>query len=99
MFHGSPRGEKNAWIGREAVVTAHEIVAEIPSYFVDPRRACPATTFYESAQLRGVVNRLDATMDLGPYVGVRSRNGAGLIHSGADGVLTYFALEVAQELN
>ncbi len=58
MFHGGPRGEKRAAEGERVVVTAHEIVAEIPSYFVDPRRACPATTFYESVELRGRLERV-----------------------------------------
>ncbi len=59
LFHGGPRGEKRAADGEEVVVTAHEIVAEIPSYFVDPRRACPATTFYESVELRGRLERVE----------------------------------------
>lgn len=59
LFHGGPKGEKSSLIGREAVVTAHELVAEIPSYFVDPQRACPATTLYESVELRGPVERVE----------------------------------------
>src|SRR5262249_16385942 len=46
-------------IGREAVVSAEEIVASLPSYFIDPERACPATTLYRSAQVHGVVERVD----------------------------------------
>jgi nitroimidazol reductase NimA-like FMN-containing flavoprotein (pyridoxamine 5'-phosphate oxidase superfamily)/GNAT superfamily N-acetyltransferase len=58
-FHAAPVGEKTEVIGRPAVVTAEEIVASIPSYFVDPERACPATTLYRSAQVHGVVTRVD----------------------------------------
>lgn len=54
-FHGAPAGEKLEAIGRPAVVTAEEVLAEIPSYFLDPERACPATTYYESAQAHGLV--------------------------------------------
>lgn len=58
-FHGAPAGEKTELIGREAVVSAEEIVAEIPSYFVDPERACPATTYYLSAQVHGRLEKVD----------------------------------------
>ena len=57
-FHGSPRGEKIAGLGRPALVCAHENVAEIPSHFRDPERACPATTLYESVELRGVLEEV-----------------------------------------
>lgn len=52
-FHGAPAGEKLEAIGRPAVVSADEILAEIPSYFLDPERACPATTYYDSVQAHG----------------------------------------------
>lgn len=52
-FHGAPAGEKTEALGREAVVACEEIVATIPSHFVDPRRACPATTYYRSVQAHG----------------------------------------------
>src|SRR6185369_14132132 len=58
-FHGAPAGEKTETEGREAVVSAEEIVASIPSYFLDPERACPATTLYRSAQIHGTVERID----------------------------------------
>ena len=54
-FHGAPAGEKLSCIGQRAVVCAEEVIAEIPSYFIDPERACPATTYYESAQAHGVI--------------------------------------------
>jgi nitroimidazol reductase NimA-like FMN-containing flavoprotein (pyridoxamine 5'-phosphate oxidase superfamily)/ribosomal protein S18 acetylase RimI-like enzyme len=58
-FHGAPAGEKTEAIGREAVACAEEIVAGIPSYFIDPERACPATTFYRSVQVHGRIERID----------------------------------------
>jgi nitroimidazol reductase NimA-like FMN-containing flavoprotein (pyridoxamine 5'-phosphate oxidase superfamily)/GNAT superfamily N-acetyltransferase len=58
-FHAAPVGEKTEAIGRDAVVGAEEIVASIPSYFLDPERACPATTLYRSAQVHGRIERVD----------------------------------------
>lgn len=58
-FHGAPAGEKMEAVGREAVASADEVVADIPSYFIDPERACPATTYYLSAQVHGVIERVD----------------------------------------
>jgi len=57
-FHGAPAGEKLAALGRPAVLAADEIVAEIPSYFFDPERACPATTYYRSVQVHGLLTEL-----------------------------------------
>lgn len=58
-FHAARAGEKMDTIGREAIVSAEEIVASIPSYFVDPERACPATTLYRSVQIHGTLDRVD----------------------------------------
>jgi nitroimidazol reductase NimA-like FMN-containing flavoprotein (pyridoxamine 5'-phosphate oxidase superfamily)/ribosomal protein S18 acetylase RimI-like enzyme len=58
-FHGAPAGEKLEALGRAAVLSAEEVVAPIPSYFVDPERACPATTFYRSAQVHGVLEPVE----------------------------------------
>jgi nitroimidazol reductase NimA-like FMN-containing flavoprotein (pyridoxamine 5'-phosphate oxidase superfamily)/GNAT superfamily N-acetyltransferase len=58
LFHGAPAGEKAQCIGRAAVVQAEEIVASIPSYFSDPERACPATTFFRSVQVHGTLERI-----------------------------------------
>jgi GNAT superfamily N-acetyltransferase/nitroimidazol reductase NimA-like FMN-containing flavoprotein (pyridoxamine 5'-phosphate oxidase superfamily) len=52
LFHSSHAGEKTELLG-EALVSAHRVIAEIPSYFVDPELACPATTYYESVEARG----------------------------------------------
>jgi nitroimidazol reductase NimA-like FMN-containing flavoprotein (pyridoxamine 5'-phosphate oxidase superfamily)/ribosomal protein S18 acetylase RimI-like enzyme len=59
-FHAAPAGEKLAALGRAAVVGAEEVIASIPSYFLDPERACPATTLYRSAQAHGVVEEVSS---------------------------------------
>ncbi len=58
-FHGSPAGEKVNAIGRPAVASAEEVIAPIPSYFIDPERACPATTYYLSVQVHADIERTD----------------------------------------
>ncbi len=58
-FHAAPAGEKMDAIGRQAVVSSEEVVASIPSYFVDPERACPATTLYRSVQVHGTLDPVD----------------------------------------
>lgn len=63
VFHGAPVGEKTEALGREAVVAAEEIVASLPSYFVDPERACPATTLYRSVQAHGTLDEVDDPRD------------------------------------
>lgn len=59
LFHGAPSGEKVRCIGREVVLQADEQVTTIPSYFLDPERACPATTFYRSVQVQGRLERIE----------------------------------------
>jgi nitroimidazol reductase NimA-like FMN-containing flavoprotein (pyridoxamine 5'-phosphate oxidase superfamily)/ribosomal protein S18 acetylase RimI-like enzyme len=54
-FHAAPAGEKVEALGKPAVAVAEEVVASVPSYFMDPERACPATTLYRSAQVHGTV--------------------------------------------
>jgi predicted FMN-binding regulatory protein PaiB/GNAT superfamily N-acetyltransferase len=54
-FHGAPAGEKMECLDRRAVVVAEETIASVPSYFLDPERACPATTLYRSVQAHGVL--------------------------------------------
>ncbi len=58
-FHGGPDGEKAEVLGQPAVVSAEHVITSIPSYFVDARRACPATTYYRAAQAHGRVTRID----------------------------------------
>ncbi len=54
-FHGAPAGEKTEALGRPAVASAAETIASIPSTFLDPERACPATTYYLGAQAHGIL--------------------------------------------
>lgn len=58
-WHGSPKGEKSSVAGRFGVVSCENIVATIPSHFIDPERACPATTYYESAQTSGIIEAVE----------------------------------------
>jgi nitroimidazol reductase NimA-like FMN-containing flavoprotein (pyridoxamine 5'-phosphate oxidase superfamily) len=58
-WHGAPAGEKMESVGRDAVVSAEETVASIPSFFWDEERACPATTYYRAAQVHGTIERVD----------------------------------------
>jgi nitroimidazol reductase NimA-like FMN-containing flavoprotein (pyridoxamine 5'-phosphate oxidase superfamily) len=57
-FHGAPVGEKTETFGARAVLSSEEDVARIPSHFLDPERACPATTLYRSVQLHGTLERI-----------------------------------------
>jgi nitroimidazol reductase NimA-like FMN-containing flavoprotein (pyridoxamine 5'-phosphate oxidase superfamily) len=54
-FHGAPEGEKMEAIVRDPRVSFTAAVAAslIPSYFRDPRSACPATQYYRSVMVRG----------------------------------------------
>ncbi len=54
-FHGAPVGEKTGCLGREAVVSVEEHIAQVSSSWIDPVRACPATTFYRAVQAFGVL--------------------------------------------
>jgi nitroimidazol reductase NimA-like FMN-containing flavoprotein (pyridoxamine 5'-phosphate oxidase superfamily)/GNAT superfamily N-acetyltransferase len=57
-FHGAKAGEKARCLGRPAVVSAEELVAHIPSWMVDPRWACPASTLYRSVQVHGTLTAI-----------------------------------------
>lgn len=57
-FHGADRGDKLGLLEREVVVSTEQVVAHLPSWFFDERRACPATTYYRSAQVRGRAERV-----------------------------------------
>lgn len=57
-FHGAPAGEKMEGVGGPVVVQAEEEIVTIPSTFIDPLYACPATTYYLSAQAHGVLEQL-----------------------------------------
>lgn len=58
VFHAAPRGEKTEALGRPAVAVAEELVATVPSTFFDAEKACPATTYYQSVSVHGVVEEL-----------------------------------------
>lgn len=58
-FHSAPAGEKMSLLGRPAVISCEDLVATVPSYFFDAERACPATTYYRSVQIHGVITPLD----------------------------------------
>ncbi len=58
FFHAAPIGEKMEMVDRPAVASAVEVIAQIPSYFTDPARACPATTLYRSAQAQGAITEV-----------------------------------------
>lgn len=58
-FHASPVGAKLRGVGRMAVASVERILAVVPSYAVDPERACPATTWYQSVQVRGTLTRVE----------------------------------------
>lgn len=59
LFHGALAGEKTECLSRPGVVSAYEVIADIPSYFVDPDKACPATTYYRSVQANGTLMDID----------------------------------------
>lgn len=54
-LHGAPVGDKTGALDRPVTLTGHEVVARIPSHFIEPERACPATTWYRSVHLRGTL--------------------------------------------
>lgn len=58
-FHGARAGEKASCLGRPAVVSAEELVARVPSWMLDPERACRAVTLYRSVQVHGTLTALE----------------------------------------
>lgn len=59
VMHGAPAGEKQVWGDQPVTLQAQEVLADIPSTFTHPERACPATTLYLSAQVEGVLRRVE----------------------------------------
>jgi nitroimidazol reductase NimA-like FMN-containing flavoprotein (pyridoxamine 5'-phosphate oxidase superfamily)/ribosomal protein S18 acetylase RimI-like enzyme len=57
-FHGARAGEKTRCMGRPAVVSAEELVAHLPSWFLHPTLACPASTLYRSVQVHGTLREV-----------------------------------------
>ena len=61
-FHGATEGEKMAGLARDDRVT-FTVVEEfsiVPSYFRDPRFACPATQYYKAVMVRGRARVVEA---------------------------------------
>lgn len=60
-FHGSRRGEKMEEIvqSKQVSFAVAKEFAIIPSYFTDPRQACPATAFFKSVHIRGVAEPVE----------------------------------------
>ncbi len=59
VFHAATVGEKRTLVGTPVVVTAEELVANIPSHAFDPIRACPATTYYRAAEVHGTLEDIE----------------------------------------
>jgi GNAT superfamily N-acetyltransferase/nitroimidazol reductase NimA-like FMN-containing flavoprotein (pyridoxamine 5'-phosphate oxidase superfamily) len=57
-FHAGDHGEKLGLLGRPALASYDEVVADIPSYWIHPELACPASTYYLSAIAEGTVERV-----------------------------------------
>ncbi|MBW5447372.1 flavin-nucleotide-binding protein [Cohnella sp. CFH 77786] len=60
-FHGSKMGEKMSGLAADprAEFVVYEAHAFIPSYFSDPVMACPATVFFRSVRIRGIVSQVE----------------------------------------
>jgi len=57
-FHGAKAGDKAEALGQAALIAVEEIITTLPSYFVDRARACPATTLYRSAHIKGLLEEI-----------------------------------------
>lgn len=57
-FHGGDHGEKLGLVDRQVVASCEQVVAQVASYFVHAELACPASTYYLSAQATGTVRRV-----------------------------------------
>ncbi|MCB9536077.1 MAG: pyridoxamine 5'-phosphate oxidase family protein [Myxococcales bacterium] len=62
VFHGAD-GAKGTLVGQTVSVAGHEVVVNLPSWFFHPTRACPATTWYVAAEVRGVLRPVEALAD------------------------------------
>jgi GNAT superfamily N-acetyltransferase/predicted FMN-binding regulatory protein PaiB len=60
-FHCGNKGEKLGLIDQRVIAFAEEVVAQVPSYWVHPALACPASTYYLSAQAEGVLREVHDT--------------------------------------
>lgn len=57
-FHAGDHGGKLGLLDRPVVLSVEDIVTEIPSTFIDPVMACPATTYFLSATAHGTLRRV-----------------------------------------
>ncbi|MFT3924679.1 MAG: GNAT family N-acetyltransferase [Myxococcales bacterium] len=58
-FHGADAGEKLELVGRRAVASTDEVVAQISSHWIHPELACPASTYFISALVEGHVQLVE----------------------------------------
>ncbi|AFH65158.1 pyridoxamine 5'-phosphate oxidase family protein [Paenibacillus caseinilyticus] len=60
-FHGSRAGSKMKEIAQSDKVSfaVSKEYAIIPSYYSDPRQACPATAFFKSVHIRGIAEPVE----------------------------------------
>ncbi|HEY6880713.1 MAG TPA: GNAT family N-acetyltransferase [Polyangiales bacterium] len=56
--HGADDGEKLGLLG-PVVASVDEVIAQVPSYWIHPELACPASTYYLSAIARGELRRVE----------------------------------------
>ncbi|MEZ4240642.1 MAG: GNAT family N-acetyltransferase [Myxococcota bacterium] len=62
-LHAPPRSTLAALAGTPVQLVGDAIVARIPSWMRDPERACPATTFYRSVIVDGVLEPVTSPDD------------------------------------
>lgn len=75
-FHGSKIGEKMSGLAQDprAEFVVYEAHAFIPSYFSDPVMACPATIYFRSARLRGIVDQVEDAAEKAEALGALMKN-------------------------
>src|ERR1700753_2880785 len=56
--HGGDHGEKLGLVG-PVIASCDEVIAQVPSYWIHPELACPASTYYLSAIAEGELHRVD----------------------------------------
>ncbi|HEX5658901.1 MAG TPA: GNAT family N-acetyltransferase [Polyangiales bacterium] len=56
--HGADDGEKLGLVG-PVIASCDEVIAQVPSYWIHPELACPASTYYLSAIAEGELRRVE----------------------------------------
>ncbi|HEY4000076.1 MAG TPA: GNAT family N-acetyltransferase [Candidatus Xenobia bacterium] len=64
-FHCAEGGEVGGWSGREACFAVETAIQWIPSYWRHPEMACPASTWYRSAMVRGRLREVTDLLEKG----------------------------------